>query len=193
MDVHPLTETARLLVGARGGDPEFRAELLWRYHAPLRRLLHGRLAPLVPLETSDLVQSVFMSALAGLDRFEYSGVGSFWRYLRTVAINRAREENRRYIARPRSVQDSSVLGAAPDEEQDPAARMCEREASERFEAALLELDERVREAVLLRIELDVPYGNIAAECGFSSADAARMAIGRGLERLSRSLADWKET
>lgn len=182
-----------MLAGARAGQEESRASLIWRYREPLTRLLHGRLAPTVPLETGDLVQSVMLTALGSLATFEYRGVGSFWRYLRTIAIHRAREENRKHLRRPVTTQDSSTLEeVAVGACMDPVESACEREASERFDSALQELDEQVREALLLRIELDVPYAMIADECGYSSADAARMAIGRGLQHLSRSLASWKE-
>lgn len=194
MDSCPLSETGRLLVGARAGKEEFRARLIWRYRDPLIRLLRGRLSPSVPLETGDVVQSVMITALSNLETFEYRGVGSFWRYLRTIAVHRAGEENRKHLRRPVTTQDSSTLEAvAAGECPDPVDSACERETSEKLEAALQALDEQVREALLLRIELDVPYAMIADECGYCSADAARMAIGRGLQHLSRSLAAWKDS
>lgn len=45
-----------------------------------------------------------------------------------------------------------------------------------IEDALQRLPGAERDAVLLRLEVDLPYEVIARECGYPSADAARMAI-----------------
>ena len=193
MGTDPLSETARLLAGARVGDPEQRSQLLWRYRDPLTRLLRGKLAPCVPLEPADLAQGVLMTALSSLQVFEYRGAGSLWRYLRKIGLQRACEENRKYLGRPQALQDSATLGSlCARESQDPAEMVSAKEASEAFEAALCQLDDQVHGALLLRIELGFSYDDIAVESGYPSADAARMAIGRGLHKLSRTLAAWKE-
>ena len=66
--------------------------------------------------------------------------------------------------------------------------MLRKETFEAFEVALEEIAEPARGALLLRLELGLPYGVIASECGYPSADAARMAIGRSMARLAHDLA-----
>jgi RNA polymerase sigma factor (sigma-70 family) len=186
---HPLTETKPLLTQARSGDEGARAELFWRYREPLARFLHGRLpgAARGQQDTEDIVQAVLTSALGHIEGFEYQGLGSFWRYLRTIGIHLIQSEERRRGARPGVVVDTSVLDSLAGRSEDPAEDASARETFVAFEAALQELSEPVREAVLLRLELGLPYETIAAECNYASSDAARMAIVRGLSVVGRRL------
>jgi DNA-directed RNA polymerase specialized sigma24 family protein len=60
------------------------------------------------------------------------------------------------------------------------------EEMKRFEAAIQQLAEREREALMLRLG-DATYSEIASKCGFSSLDAARVAVGRAKEKIQRAL------
>jgi RNA polymerase sigma-70 factor (ECF subfamily) len=58
---------------------------------------------------------------------------------------------------------------------------------ERYEEALGALDERQREAVILRIEFGYSHEEVAEALGAPSANAARMIVTRALVRLSELL------
>lgn len=165
-----------------------------RYREPLARFLHGRLSPASRgvLDTDDIVQEALTAALGQLDGFEYRGLGSFWGYLRRIGINLILAEERRRGIRPVERSDSArVAATADDSGESPSKDVQRKEMREAFEAALEEIPEPARGALLLRLELGLPYGVIASECGYSSADAARMAIGRSMARLAHELSTFE--
>lgn len=186
----PPSSTASLLARAKKGDDTALSELLERYREPLVRLLRGRLSPASRslLDTTDVVQEVLSAALEQLGHVEYRGLGSFWFYLRRIGLNRVLEADRRQGARPREAHDSALLeAAARDSGAEPLGALEREETSAAIDAALERLPEPTRGAVLLRLELALPYGVIARECGYPSEDAARMAIARGIARVSQEL------
>jgi RNA polymerase sigma-70 factor, ECF subfamily len=159
-----------------------------RYRPALERFLHSRLPPRVRRleDTQDAVQEVLLRAHRTLERFEYRGVGSFWAYLRTIARNYALHAGEKRAAGDRSLPEDSFLApVAPD--LAPLLALVGREQVEAFERALTVLPEPTREALLMRLELGLGYAEIAAESGYPSADAARMAIARALERVGREM------
>lgn len=162
-----------------------------RYREALAHFLHGRLSPSARgvLDTGDIVQEALTAALGQLERFEYRGLGSFWSYLRRIGINLILQEERRRGIRPIEANDSARLGAAADDSgENPPATLVRKESNEAIETALEQVAEPARGALLLRLELGLPYAVIASECGYPSADAARMAIGRSMAWLAHELA-----
>lgn len=186
----PLTRTVSLIEHAKAGDPAARQELVIRYQEQLRRCLHGRLSSDARRlqETHDVVQEALSACLRQLDRFEYRGIGAFWCYLRRIGINLVHQENRKAALHPFAGGASAHLHAAASGKESPSAFLQSQEVGVALEQALERIPEPVRGALLLRIELDLPYPLIAEDCGFASADAARMAICRALEQLARHLA-----
>lgn len=182
---HPLAKTELLLGQARSGDDSARAEVLHRYREPLARLLHGRLSPAArsSMDTEDVVQEVLTTALQRLGDFEYRGLGSFWAYLRRIGINLIHSEGRRRVGQG-TLDTNGPAGVGSS----PSSVLARREALEAFEAALEREPEQSRGALLLRLELGLPYELVARECGYPSADAARMAIGRTMARMAKELA-----
>ncbi|HKB14637.1 MAG TPA: sigma-70 family RNA polymerase sigma factor [Planctomycetota bacterium] len=182
-----LLRTEALLSRTRAGDEAARAELLDRYRPYLERFLHARLPAAARglHDTHDLVQDTLLRALESLPRFEYRGVGSFWGFLRAIARNHLIEVSRRaaHPARGSPLPEDGVE-ARPARDPDPSTVVLRGEQIEAFEAALSTLPEKHREALLMRIELGVDYASIAAECGFPSADAARMAVTRATVRVA---------
>ncbi len=185
-----LLRTDDLVSRARAGDGTAREELLSRYRARLERLLHSRLPPAARglLETQDLVQEVSIQALSSLKSFEYRGIGSYWAFLRKIALRCASRASERVGRRGHVevlLEGSAVAPAAPS--PSPLGKMIDRELLDAFESALERLPAKQREALLMRIELDLDYSVVAAECGFSSPDAARMSVTRALERISKEM------
>ena len=178
-----LESTRVLLDRARDGDAGARERLFARYLPVLRQWAHRRLpASARDLhETDDLVQVTLMRALARLDSFEHRGEGAFLAYLRQILMNAVRDEIRRAARRRAPVALDDDL---PDPGPSALERALGRETLERYEAALAELVESQREAVILRLELGFDYAQIAEALGRPSADAARMTVGRALVRLA---------
>ena len=74
-----------------------------------------------------------------------------------------------------------------DEAASPLDEAIGREAVARYEASLERLKPEERQAVILRVELQLPYAQIAEEMQKPSADAARMAVARALVRLAEGM------
>ena len=185
-----LTATADMLCRARSGDEQARCDLVQRYREPLARFLHARLAlsSRGVHETADFVQESLSAAVQQLDRFEYRGIGSFWGYLRRIGLNLIGQAGRRR-GLPIAADHALDTAHAPvARELPPSQAVLHAERLLAIEEALQRLPGAERDAVLLRLEVDLPYEVIARECGYASADAARMAIRRTLARLAKDLA-----
>ena len=178
--------TALLLDRARAGDVGARDHLVARYLPMLRRWAHGRLPPATRdlTDTDDLVQVTLVRVLKQIERFEYGGAGSFLAYLRSTLLNLLRNEIRRVARHGQSVDVNAV--PIPDDKPSPLEQAIGRERLEQYESALEGLPARARELVIMRLEFDMTYDDIASEVG-STPDAVRMAIRRAVESLARAL------
>ncbi len=179
-------ETLELLKLAKDGSVEARDLLFSRYLPRLQRWASGRLPRFARslLDTSDVVQEVFLRTLQGLDRIELRGPGVFQAYVRRAILNRIHDEVR-WAARRPGPDD------VPEDLHDPGPSPLEQAISAdvltRYERALETLTEDERELVHLRIELDFAYEDIAKMTGRPSSDAARMAVRRALSRLAAQM------
>jgi RNA polymerase sigma factor (sigma-70 family) len=174
--------TVELIFKARTGDQVACEALLQRCLPSLKRWAHGRLpaAARGHLDTGDLVQEAAFSAIRKLDTFEPRHVGAMQAYLRRSVINRIRDEIRKLGSRPVAEALPEQLSSA---EASPLEHVIQLEAYERYRAALQELRPRDRELVVARIEAQWTVNEVAEKFGFHSTDAARVAIGRAVERL----------
>ncbi len=180
--------TGTLLERARQGDDGARNRLIQRYLPAFQRWAHGRLPARARdrLDTDDLVQLSLVKALDHLEQFEPRFPGAFLAYLRRVLVNEVRQELRRSQRRPvaTSVDDNLV-----DDEPSPLEEIVGLETLQRYEAALERLPEDQRAAVLLRVELNFTYAEIADSIGSPSPNAARMVVKRALLRLAEEMED----
>ncbi len=179
----PLESSAHLLARAREGNGKARQELVARYLPAIQRFAHGRLPHRVRsvIDTGDLVQVALVRALEHLDHFEPRREGAFLAYLRQIVVNQVRDEARRAAARPRQVELPEDL---PHGGRTPLEEVIGNEALENYESALGRLADQHREAVILRLELGFTYEQIAEALESPSANAARMVVVRGMERLA---------
>ena len=179
--------TLELVVRARGGDRLAVEALLQRCLPSLTRWAHGRLpaAARGTLDTGDLVQEAALHALQRLDAFEPRHVGAMQAYLRQSVINRIRDEVRRVVRRPPSVELPAEHAA---DATSPLELAIQAESYERYRQALGALKPRDREIVVARVEVQWSLAEIAQRFGMRTADAARMAVGRALKRLSSGMA-----
>jgi len=182
----PLESTATLVHALQDGDLAARERLFARCLPLLRRWARGRLprAGRSLADTDDLVQVSMIRALKNMERFEAGRPGALLAYLRTILLNTVREELRRSqrCVAPTSLQHDPA---------DSAASVLEcaigQQTLDSYERALEALTEKQRHAVILRLEFDMTYPEIAAELMTESSDAARMLVVRGLATLTRTM------
>jgi RNA polymerase sigma-70 factor (ECF subfamily) len=183
----PLDSTALLLDRARTGDDEARSQLFQRMRPLLTRWAHQRLPQGARdlAETEDLVQVTLARALGRLDAFEARREGAFLAYLRQILRNLVIDEMRRVRARPTETLSESENYIDPG--PSPLERTVSGEVLERYERALDTLTSEARQAVMLRVEFEYSYADIAQAVGKPTANAARMMVGRALVDLARRM------
>jgi RNA polymerase sigma-70 factor (ECF subfamily) len=181
----PLETTISLLARARTGDESALDQLVVRSLPPLRRWARGRLPQWARglNETQDLVQQAVMHALPRLATFEATHAGALQAFLRQAVANHIIDEVRKAKRRP-----GGEMPDEPDPAPSPLEQAIGREGFERYEAALQQLKEGDREAIIARIELQQSYEEIAIALGKPNANAARMAVTRALTRLVEAMA-----
>ena len=180
-----LEGTVVLLRRARAGDIAARDMLFARCLPALRRWARGRLPGYARtlLDTNDLVQDTLVSALKLVNQFEPRHDGALAAYLRLSLANRIRDEIRRVKRRPTAPLDE----AHPDASASPLERAIGAQGVDRYERALRTLSPPDREAIVLRIELQHSYDEIAKLLAKPSVDAARMSVVRALAKLVREM------
>jgi RNA polymerase sigma factor (sigma-70 family) len=184
--------TIELVVRAREGDRLAVEALLQRCLPGLRRWAHGRLpaAARGSLDTSDLVQETVLHVLRRLDHFEPRHVGAMQAYLRQSVINRIRDEVRKVARHPTSVELPTDLVS---DRTSPLEVAVQAEAYQQYREALLDLTSRDRELVVARVEAQWSVAEIAKRFEMPTPDAARMAVGRAIKRLTTRLHGKKES
>jgi RNA polymerase sigma factor (sigma-70 family) len=184
--------TIELVVRARDGDRLAVEALLQRCLPGLRRWAHGRLPASArgSLDTSDLVQETVLHVLRRLDHFEPRHVGAMQAYLRQSVINRIRDEVRKVSRHPAAVELPADLMS---DRTSPLEVAVQAEAYQHYLAALGGLTARDRELVVARIEAQWSVAEIAKRFEMPTPDAARMAVGRAIKRLTTKLHGKKES
>lgn len=179
--------SVELVRRAQAGDRRALDRLFQRYIPILRRWATGRLPRWARdlVDTDDMIQETLIKTFNNIEGFVPRHDGAVGAYLRQALLNRIRDEIRKAQARPRRAElpaDHPAEGASPLEEAIGS------DALERYERALLRLEEEDREMVLARIEMGLTYQEIAAAANRPSAEAARKAVGRALLRLATEMA-----
>ncbi len=182
--------SSSLLELAQNGDQAALETLVARYRPRLVRWAAGRLPRWARdiADTQDLVQETLFQTFKGIENFEWRGEGALQAYLRHAILNRIREELRRAKRKPPKVDLDS------QQENDgwsPLEHAIGREALERYERALAELEAEDREVIVARVELGYTNPEIAELLNKPTANAARMALGRALVRLAKKMGDTK--
>jgi RNA polymerase sigma-70 factor (ECF subfamily) len=176
-----------LVLRARRGDDAALNDLFERYSKRLRVWAHGRLPPWArgPGDTQDVVQDTLLQVIRKLDTFEPRHEGAFLGYVRQTLRNnitdRIRQAQRRGHVEPLT---SSKSSPAPSPEEDAIAS----ELMDRYDAALERVKPDQREAIIARIELRLPWPEVATALNKASVPAAQMAVRRSLVRLAWEMA-----
>ena len=178
--------TLELVVRARAGDRAAVEALLQRCLPPLKRWAHGRLpaAARAYLDTEDLVQETALHVVRRLDQFEPRHVGAMQAYLRQSVINKIRDEVRKIVRHPGSVELPDDLES---DRTSPLECAIQAETYDRYRQALSRLVSRDREIIVARIEAQWSLGEIAHRFGLRTVDAARMRVTRAVRRLADGL------
>jgi RNA polymerase sigma-70 factor (ECF subfamily) len=175
-----------LVLRARSGDEAALNDLFERYSKRLRIWAHGRLPVWArgPADTHDVVQDTLLHVIRRLDAFEPRHEGAFLAYVRMTLRNnitdRIRQAQRRGPSEPLASSKASP-------EPSPYDLAEGSELLDRYEAALARLKPEHREAIITRIELRLPWPEVAAALNKPSVPAAQMAVSRSLVRLAREM------
>jgi RNA polymerase sigma-70 factor (ECF subfamily) len=176
------------LRAACAGDRAAMTGLFTRLAPPLQRWARGRLPGWARgmVSTVDLVQDALMSTYLVIESGQVSDDLAIHAYVRQALKNRLIDQLRKVQRRPEltEMQRSHDSGAAS-----PLEQAIGLEALERYESALQQLGEGDREAVVARIELGLPFAEIAGLLGKPSPDAARMAVSRAMVKLAKVMGD----
>lgn len=176
-----------LVIRARDGDQAAMDELFTRYTPRLTRWAHGRLPHSArgAYDTQDLVQLTLTKVFQHVKTFEPRHPGAFRDYVWTTLWNAIRDLARQYQRRgPADPLDSAIIGNSPS----PLEEAIGHEVLDRYEHALERLRPDDREAIIARIEMGLPYADVAAALSKPSVEAAHMAVSRALMRLAREMA-----
>jgi len=146
-------------------------ELFKLYHGPLVRMLHRRTGDRDQAE--ELAQETFARAVEAPPQNPRP-------WLFAVALNLVREDARTHARRSRRL---TLLKSEPQSSPAPDVDFERRERQEAVRDALAQLNDRDREALLLKAE-GFSYDEIAATLGL-----ARGAIGTTLARARRRLVE----
>ena len=143
-------------------------------------------------EAEDATERTFMSALAGLNRFEEratptdgEGASTFRVWLFQIARNAVAERRRRLRRRPEAPLDAAEMVPATIDVEDGAARRDDVTAALR---AIGRLPDDRRRALTLRFIEEMSTAEIAGILGRSEG-AVRVLIHRALRSVARDLGD----
>jgi RNA polymerase sigma-70 factor, ECF subfamily len=176
-----------LVLRASAGDQTAYTELYARYKPRLQRWAHNRL-PLGTrgaLQTEDLVQDTLTRVFEHLGTFNPRHEGAFQGYVRTTLLNRIRDLARRHKRRGTPDPLSSGIVAL---EPSPLDEAIGSETLARYDAALERLRPEERELIIARIEMGLPYPEIAIMFEKPSVPAVHMAVSRALIKLAEEMA-----
>ncbi|MEM9799906.1 MAG: sigma-70 family RNA polymerase sigma factor [Planctomycetota bacterium] len=192
----PDPETLRK---AAGGDAAAFETIFARNMPGLVAFVRSRLgARLAARESAtDIAQSVFREGLEDLDDFEYRGEEAFRGWVYQQAVRKILDRNRYYGRDRRDIGREVSPGAGSDDDAPslmdalgtiatPSRHASAREELARFEAALAELPENQRDAVMMSRVMGMEYADIGDVMGVT-ASAVRGLVARGLATVADSL------
>lgn len=165
-------QTQDIVTRASRGEPAAVEALLREHydmiHAVCHRMVHN------PDSANDAVQNALIAVVKGLSRFDGRSSVSTWMY--RIATNAAIDEIRRTQRRPVPMDDEALT--ARGSSSDPTADIAEHlDDQSRVSAALAQIPEEFRAALVLRYVADMDYAEMA--------DVLGVPIGTVRSRLSR--------
>jgi RNA polymerase sigma-70 factor, ECF subfamily len=181
-----LISTLDLVARVRSGDQDALEVVCLRCLKGLRCFAAGRVPPRIKgmLDTQDLVAEALEKGLARLLDLDLGREGALMAYFRQVLKNLIVDKIRAANRAPTTtlLDDQHV-----DDTLSPLERALDREKVELYEDALQRLKPRDAETIILRVEQQASYNDIAIYMGLPTANAARIAVRRALFRLAHEM------
>jgi len=172
-----------LVAQTLAGDRSAFGVLVERYTPQARRVARAVLGD--PDDADDAAQDGFLSALVKLA--QYDSKRPFGPWLMRIVANAATDRRRRRKVRSAEPLDPSLVGGGPR----PDAAAVQSELGDKLRAALAELPERRRTAVVLFDVEGYSHAEIAGILGIPEG-TVRSEVFHGRRRLRALLEDWKE-
>ena len=191
-------DSTRALLEALKAEPDRAWEgVLRSVQSRLRVLLSFRMdARLRAMaDEEDVLQEVWLQAMAGLSRFQYRGPGSLQRWMSGILRNKLRElarQGERQVtaagdeARAATGGDAGLLELLDRTQPSVSRTARQREVEERVQAVLETLPELEREALLLRVYEGLSVRE-AAEVAGVDASTISLRTNRALKRCALRL------
>jgi len=169
------------LVERAQGDAEAFGELYDRYVADIYRFVYSRLRDREVAE--DVTSEVFFKALRAIDRYRPTG-RPFRGWLYRIAANAITD----HLRARRPAVDLEVAGQEPHRGPGVDEQVMNRREVARVWAAVDQLSEAQRTAIVLKLGQDMHTADIAA-CMGRSEGAVKLLIHRGLTVIRERLAE----
>lgn len=184
----PAASDAELARAAAAGDDRAYGQLVARHKEPLFRLLRRYLGDAD--EAQEAAHEAFIAAWGALAR--YDPARPFGSWLRTIAINKARDRGRRIAFRRLIFGDRPYEPGGPldpaDEAPTPVEALLERERVEALAAAIARLPDALKAPLVLTAIDGCSQQEAAAILGVS-AKAVETRVYRARRQLAEALGD----
>ncbi|MGQ9523313.1 MAG: RNA polymerase sigma factor [Armatimonadota bacterium] len=180
-----IPEEKSLLLGAKRGDTRAFSALLELYREKVTRLAFNLTGSYEDAE--DVAQEAFVKAYEAIGRYDVSRPFAPWLY--RIALNQCLDYLRRRKCRPQQVtfpEDTAPLDTKAGVSESPEDALVRKEAEADLLAAVHELPETYRVALVLRYLDDLSYAQIAEVLNTSVANV-QMRISRARQRLRERL------
>ncbi len=181
-----------LVEHARRGHIGAQEELRWLHRPKMIRVVSSMLGPgdRWQRDARDLADQLLSRGLAELSELDIRGAASLWPFLRARAREALVQRFRDGAERPagKEARDGEPRGSAhwPSEERPDLEKELDRDAFDRW--MRIAVGERVRRAILMRLDLGLELDEVAREGGFASARKARSEIIVGLMKTVHAMA-----
>ena len=191
-------KTQRLVALAKDGDESALEQLCKVYGERVHRIMRLRMGKELrsKLESMDLVQDAFISALRGLEDFTYKNEGDFLRWVSKIAENRLRDNLDKLHADKRDIrkeiplnnhrattQSSFAVSLGPVDSTTPSLIMSRREDLDKLEKAIDKLKPEYREVITLTKIEGLSHKEVGDRLE-KSPDAVRMLLSRAMAALT---------
>lgn len=189
-------EDASLMLRVQRGDLEAFESLVDRHRQPVFNFIQRTIRSLD--DSEDIAQQVFVQVWKAAGRYRVESKFSTWLFTiaRNLCLNEIRRRGRHpleSLEAPVATTDGDIQREFPDEHRPGVTEeVLLDELQTHIEAALSELPEAQRSAILLFREKEMAYDEIAEVLGIS-VSATKSLIHRGRETLRRRLKAYLRT
>ena len=189
--------TLKLVKRVKKGDQAALEQLCHTYNERILRIVRMRMGPELrsKMQSMDLVQDTFISAIRSMENFTYTNEGDFLRWISKIAENRLRDNIDKFHAGKRDIrkeiplnnraQDTYAPSFDPIDSTTPSLIMSKQEDLDKLEMAMDKLKPDYREVIKLTKIEGLSYKEVAEKLG-KTPDATRMLLARAISALSHS-------